>query len=129
MKTKNVYKKHKNNATKKVLNEILETIGAETTKVRRAQFKHLRRTISFSISPTVERASCRQFYKSSNGLLAYIVSENKFFYFPKKELQLSKKPHYFDVHKEPVYGATVIDIDAHDKKISNYFNKKLKFLI
>jgi len=129
MKIKAIYKKFGNNGNPIVAKELIKHVVGSTKIGKKSQFKLGKHITSFSISPSVDKISCRQFYTTSNGLLTYLVDQNKFLYFKRKDLNLSSTMTNYTTDGTYAVNATVKDSSKYNKVITNRFNKILKEFI
>jgi uncharacterized protein YneR len=129
MKVRNAYRQFNNNATPKIFPEIMENIRGSERLGNKAQFKLGSLVTSFSISPSIDKVSCRQYYESSNGLLTFVVDENQFYYFAEDWLHFSGGITRYASDGMAAYGVKVYDTGKYDKKLTTKFNKLLKSLI
>jgi len=129
MKVKTAYRKFVNNGNPMVAKDIVDHVIGATKIGRKSQFKLGKHVTSFSISPSVDKISCRQFYSTSNGLLTYLADQNKFLYFKRKDLNLNGMITRYATDGTPAVNALVDDPEKYDKIITNRFNKILKKFI
>lgn len=129
MNVKDMYELYKNNANPKVVSEIIERIVGSEKIGKRSQFKLNEFTTSFSISPTTDKISCRQYYTDSNGLLTFVIDQNKFLYFDQEDLVVSEKATRYTSNGVPAYNAHVHSAKSYNKKVTNRFNKILKNML